>query len=163
MMAGAAIGKALRRPWLALPAAFASHLLLDVTPHLDSHALFGADGTGPTRPVVALTALDILLGIVLVLWAVGRQPGRRLMLWAAFLAVVIDLVDNVPPWNAWFRAWPVGARISSLHHGIQHNVTPAEWPLGVGTQIALVAAALWVLRLVPHRETADRGRELHEG
>ena len=48
MVAGAAIGRLLRRPWLAYPAAFVSHFLLDIVPHIDSHALFGADHGGLT-------------------------------------------------------------------------------------------------------------------
>ena len=58
ILAGAAIGKVLRRPWLAWPVAFVSHFLLDFTPHLDSHAVYGVEQgghwpqrRGMTRPV----------------------------------------------------------------------------------------------------------------
>ena len=128
MVTGAAIGKVTRRLWIALPVAFLSHFVLDFIPHLDSHAMFGVKGGGPTRGEATMAALDALIGIALVIWAVDRQPGRRTMLLAAFLGIVIDLVDNVPPWSHWFRAWPVTSWLSVFHHAHQHNVTPAQWP-----------------------------------
>ena len=154
MMAGAAIGKLTRRPWLAFPAAFASHFLLDRVPHLDSHALFGVQHGGPTGLEAGTAIADIAVGVVLVVWAVGRQPGRRVMLGSAFFGVLIDLVDNVPPWGVWFTNWAGTAWLSTFHHAFQHNVTPAEWPLGVGTQLAVIAAALGVI--LRRRRTAGR-------
>jgi len=145
MIAGAAIGKATRRLWVGLPVAFLSHFVLDFIPHLDSHAMFGIKGGGVTRGEATMAALDALLGIALVLWAVGRQPRWRAMLMAAFLAIVIDFVDNVPPWSQWFRAWPGTSWLSAFHHAHQHNVTPAQWPLGFGTQIAVTAIAMWLV------------------
>ena len=163
-IAGAAIGKGLRRPWLALPAALASHFLLDWTPHLDTHALFGAATGGPTRAESLGALADTIVATALVLWAIRRQRLRRLMLASAFCAVAIDLIDNVPPWSAWFRAWPGTAWISAFHHGTQHNVTPAQWPLGFGVQILVVGVALWVI-LRPDRKVevdCDEKREREE-
>src|SRR5690242_16538088 len=106
LLTGAAIGKVLKRPWLAWPAAFASHFLLDHVPHLDAHALFGVAHGGPAQPEVAMAVADGLLGILLVLWAIGQQPGRRVMLGGAFFAMLIDLLQNVGPWSAWLAHWP---------------------------------------------------------
>lgn len=147
MLAGAAVGKALRRrPWLALSAAFGSHFLLDFVPHIDSHGLFGIKGGGLTRPEVAMATLDTLLGIALVLYAVGRHPGRGVMISAAFAAIVIDLLDHVPPFSAWFGPWPGTSWLSSFHHECQHNVAPANWLVGFATQIPVVGFCLWSIR-----------------
>ncbi|MBI3948760.1 MAG: hypothetical protein HY321_22815 [Armatimonadetes bacterium] len=145
VMAGAAIGKLVRRPWIAYPAALASHLALDVVPHLDSHGLFGAAGGHLTPGEAAAAALDTTAAIALVLWTTRGQPERRAMLFAGFLGAVIDLLDNVPPWNAWLRALPGAAAASDFHHGIQHNVAPSRWVLGFGTQAAVVGVALAVI------------------
>jgi hypothetical protein len=145
LIGGAALGKALQRPALAWPAALASHFLLDRVPHLDSHALFGSPH-GITVAEAAMATVDVLLGVLLVLWAIGRQPGRHVMLGAAFFALLMDLLHNVGPWSAWLSHWPPTAGIFAFHRSFQHNVTPAEWPLGLGTQVAVVAVALWVLR-----------------
>jgi hypothetical protein len=146
MMTGAAIGKIARRPQIALPAAFASHFVLDAIPHLDQHALFGVAGGRVTVGEAWATVVDVFLGVTLVLWAVGRQPGRRTMLWAAFMAIVIDLVDNVPPFSHWFRGWAGTLWLSRFHHGIQIHMTRSQWVIGFGTQIVVFAAALWVVR-----------------
>ena len=144
MLAGAALGKALRRPWLAWSAAFGSHFLLDRTPHLDSHSLFGVEYGGPTVPEAAMAILDTALGVLLVVWVARCQPEPRVMLGGAFFALVIDLLDNVPPWGDWFTTWPGTAWLSAFHHMSEYNVTPAQWPLGVATQLMVVGIALWV-------------------
>jgi hypothetical protein len=51
------------------------------------------------------TLVDVVLGVALVLWATARQPWRRAAIWAAFAAVVLDLVDNGPPWGPHFQTW----------------------------------------------------------
>jgi hypothetical protein len=145
MSVGAAVGKTLKRPALALPVAFGSHFLLDAVPHLDSHGLFGVAGGSVTRPEAAMAILDFLLGVALVIWLAAGHRDRRTVLLAALAAILIDLVDNVPPWSGWFRACTVGSWLSAFHHGFQHNVTPDHWLLGFGTQAAVVAAALLVL------------------
>src|SRR3712207_1480621 len=92
LLAGAAIGKALRRrPWLAAATAFGSHFLLDFTPHLDAHALFGSPGGGPTRLEAATATVDTLLGLLLLAWAANRTGSRKALLGGAFLAMLIDL------------------------------------------------------------------------
>lgn len=145
IIAGAAVGKTLRPAWVALPVAFGSHFLLDNIPHLDSHALFGAPDR-ITRPEAIMALADVLVGSALVLWAVWRQQGRGVMLLAALLASVIDLVDNVPPYSGWFRGCAATSWLSAFHHGFQANLPPAQWPLGFSTQAAVVAIALWAVR-----------------
>ena len=144
MLVGAAVGKTLKRPALALPVAFGSHFLLDALPHLDTHGLFGVAGGSVTRPEAAMAIPDFLFGAALVIWLAARLPNRRTILLSALAAILIDLVDNVPPWSGWFRACRIGSWVSAFHHGFQHNVTPDHWLLGLGTQAAAITAALLV-------------------
>jgi hypothetical protein len=163
LVTGAAIGKSVRPFWLAAVAAFASHFVLDFIPHIDTHGLFGVSGGGPTRAEVVGTLCDVALGVALVLWVTvarparaGRHPGslslgtrqpwRRAAIWAAFIAVVIDLVDNVPPWGPHFQRWVGTAWFSHFHHGIQHNLARSEWALGLAIQVAFLGIAIWVTR-----------------
>lgn len=154
MLAGASMGRSIRPAWLALPVAFASHFALDVIPHLDSHALFGAPG-GPTRGEVTMAALDTLAGIALVLVLTWRLPHRGLSLAAAFFGIAPDL-DNLPVLGTWMRASPLTPYVA-WHHAIQHNVTPADWMLGFGTQAVVVLVAAWfLLRPTQQGETTPR-------
>jgi hypothetical protein len=145
VLAGAAIGRGLRRPWLAWPVAFGAHFLLDLTPHLDEHAMFGVDHGGPTPLEATAGILTFVFGLALVAWLVRRQPDRRVMLGGAIFPILIDVIEKVPPLGPRFMAWPGTAWITAFHHAFQHNVTISQWPLGIGTQVAAVALSLAVL------------------
>jgi hypothetical protein len=144
MVVGAALGRVLRRPWLAYPVAFASHFALDTLPHLDSHALFGVEHGGPTPWETASGVTDSLVGAVLVSLLARRQPGRRVMMGSALCAILIDLAEYVPPFGPWFQTWAGTAWLVGFHHRIQHNLTPAQWPLGAATQALALGLALAV-------------------
>jgi hypothetical protein len=146
LLAGAALGTALRRPWLVMPVAFMSHFLLDFTPHLDAHALFGAPHGGPTRGEIVAACLDGIVGLILLTWLSRRHPAPKSLWLGAFCALLIDLVDNIPPWNRAFRTWAITAPIHAFHHGIQSNVVPAQWPLGLSTQLLVSGVAIWYVR-----------------
>ncbi len=121
---GAVAGKTLgRRPWLALPAAFASHFVLDTVPHVDSHTLYGAAQGGPTAAEAGVAVGELVLGWLVVVLLTRSRSWRTMALAGAFCGIVIDLVDNVPPWGASFSAWPGTAWLSQLHHGIQPSMT----------------------------------------
>lgn len=145
IIAGAAVGKAVRRPWVALPIAFLSHFALDAVPHLDTYGIFKGPN-GLTTAAIAAAGVDSLVAVALVVWAVGRQHGFGLMYGAAFAAILTDVVFNNPLWGEWFGQWPATAWLSLFHHDAQHNVAPSQWPLGFGTQAVVMAASLWVLR-----------------
>lgn len=156
ILVGAAVASKVRQPWLAMSLAIGSHFVLDFIPHLDSHGLFGVAAGTPARPEVVMALLDALSGAALVVWLVARRPNRRLLVTAAFLAVAVDLVDNVPPWNAWLRSFPVALRFSIFHHSIQHSVASSEWVLGFGTQIAVIVSTVWVLLSVRRSKGSER-------
>jgi len=145
ILTGAAIGRATGRAWLAYPAAFGSHFLLDWAPHLDSHAMYGLPEGGPTLPEAGIAVTDFVLGAALLIWLVHRDSDRRLVLTAGLMAIIIDLFELIPPIGPLFKSWPGTAWLSAWHHGIQDNVTPDQWPLGVGTQVAVIALSLAVI------------------
>ncbi len=147
ILTGAVAGKALAsRPWLALPAAFAGHFVLDVVPHVDSHTFFGVAQGGPTVPEAGIAVADSILGCVIVALLTRSRPWRAMALWGAFCGTVIDLADNLPPWGDWFSTWPGTAWLSDFHHGIQPHLTPHQWLLGFGTQLVTIATMVWLLR-----------------
>ena len=146
IITGAAIGRATGKMRLALPLAFLAHFVLDYIPHLDAHGLFGRAGPGVTPMEAIGASADAALGLTLVLWATRRQPLRPVMLWAAFFGVVLDLLDNVPPFTGLFRGWSGTLWLSAFHHAHQHNVPIPSWPLGFATQLVVVLIGIWYLR-----------------
>lgn len=145
LLTGAAVGVALcKHPRLALPAAFATHFVLDATPHLDSNDLYGSP-VGATVPEVGIAVVDFVLGCMVVIALSRGQPWLRMALWGAFSAIVLDLVTVIPPIGHWFAAWPGTAWLDRFHHGIQPYVPPDNLLLGFGTQAAVIAAMVWLL------------------
>ncbi|MFO7948501.1 MAG: hypothetical protein R6V19_16985 [Armatimonadota bacterium] len=156
MLTGAVIGSTMpRRPWLALPLAFASHFVLDVVPHVDSHTYFGVAEGGPTVPEAAIGIADFVLGWVVVVVLMRAHPWRATIWWAAFFGIAIDVVYLIPPLGTWLRMWGPTAWLDSFHHGIQPRLTPDQWLLGFGTQVVVIVAAVWVLVRQRAHQTAQ--------
>ena len=154
MMAGAVIGKFSRRAWLAWPLAFLSHFLLDITPHLDAHNLFGVANGRPTAPEALMAIADFAVGAAVVTWLAWRRPNRRAVLGAALFAILIDLVEYVPPFAFWFPRWPGARALADFHHAFQANVPRNRYSLGIATQVAAMALALlYLLRPGPQPES----------
>ena len=97
LLAGAAIGKTVRRPWIAWPAAYLSHLALDFTYHIDNHALFVRNYQAPPEAFPALAASDVAaaVAIPIAIWLTWRQPRRWPIIIGAFFADLMDLTDSL--------------------------------------------------------------------
>lgn len=133
---GAAIGLALRNPWLVVPAALLSHFVLDALPHFHHHS-FGDSSRRPwsasLRRMIALDATLVLASIVAML----TQPHLR-------GAILLGITSAMLPDLLWPLRGAV-ARLESffrLHQAIQW----AEKPWGVWVEAPyclLMLALLW--------------------
>ncbi len=146
IVVGAAIGTALHRPWLAWPAAYASHFLLDRLPHLDPHALVGVPNGRPTRREVAWGAVDTLVGTALGLWLAWGRPEYRVMVGAAFFAVLPDLMCF--PWLDWRRVWSPVVWLRGLHQLAHCAIRPGDRLVGFGTGVAALLASVGVIHFM---------------
>ncbi len=140
MLAGAAIGRALQRPYLALPVAFASHFVLDSVPHFSHESL-----AGQSASQAVLGVADVAVGVILVLWLSAGRSRRLLIVSCAFAAMAMDLFDHVPGLQSPLHWLPLGDELTRLHHGLQDDVSSGDWPLGLATQLWTVAMAVGVL------------------
>ncbi|MCL5433299.1 MAG: hypothetical protein M1524_04270 [Patescibacteria group bacterium] len=104
---GAVIAAKIGNPELAVPIAFASHVLADLTPHWD----LGTNGNArKDKHIVAKTAVDISVGFVLsFIMLTFLFPGTNLY-YAFFIIITSQLLDwitmpyiffYVPPFT-WF-------------------------------------------------------------
>jgi len=142
LLTGAVVGHTFRRPWLAWPVALLSHFLLDFVPHLDSAGLFPASSGHVTSAAAAVAVVDTVAGIALVVWLSRGHPQRGTVLGAACFALLPDALFNVPPWGPWLATWPGTQWLQAWHQASSQGVTAAEWPLGLGTQVAVTGLAV---------------------
>ena len=156
VLAGAATACAVKRPALAVPAALASHLVLDYLPHLDTHGIYGQASGGWTKAEFTMGLADAAIAAALIIWLALRRSDWRLVILGAVCGVIIDLACNMPPCREWMQSMPATATFAAFHHNMQHNVPREQWPLGFGTQIAAIAAALiLLLRSQPEKEASQ--------
>ena len=146
MVAGAALARRVHPGWLALSLAFLSHFLLDMIPHIGTHKFLNPAVSRLTVSESIFATLDFLVGAALVAWAAHGQADRRMVFAGGLLGIIVDLVEYVPPWNAWYAASPGVSRVIAFHHAIQCNVGFNLWPVGYGTQILVIAISLSMLR-----------------
>jgi len=145
LFAGAALGVVLRRPLYALPAAQASHFLLDCVPHVDAHSLFGKAGASPTPLEATVAVADFLVGLAALLYLTRSRRDRRRGLCAAIVGLAPDLIDISPRLGSAFRAWFLTQPIYAFHHAIQPRLSPHHLFTGLVFQVLTVAVAGWLI------------------
>ncbi len=138
LLVGAAIVKAIPNPAISLPAAFASHFVLDSVPHWDGSpkAPFG-------KLFYALVSLDYFFGLLLVWWFSLDNPNQMLILLGAVTATSPDFLlgsykNFRLPWNKW--VWY--ASFNEFHRSIQSNLKIAP---GLATSLVASAIAIFIL------------------
>lgn len=154
MLVGAGIGKALQRPALACPAAYLSHYVLDAVPHLDGGGLFNVVGP-PTLAVKVLGVADLAIGAVVVWWLIRGRPLSRTMGWAAFCAILVDIIDYVPPWCEWVHHCKWISWYSFAHDLYSHGMMRDQWLPGFGTQIVTAFLGAWFITRTPRALTCS--------
>ena len=131
-LTGAWIGTVISSPAIAIPIAFASHIILDVLPH------FGRSSQRAAQAVLAVDAALVMI-IVGAVW----QSGNRLALACGVCALSFDFI-----WlplviaEARGRAY-VMSTIGRIHHGIQWGERP--WGLAIEVPFAFMILGLWVV------------------
>jgi hypothetical protein len=152
---GAAMGKLLRRPWLAWPVAYASHFVLDAVPHVDPHAVFGLASGAPTQPEVFWGVVDTVVAVALGLWLVWGQKERWTMVGGAFFAILPDLLCD--PWLDWDRAGWLLVWLRHVHRLCHYDTLRGQWLLGAANEAAVVAVSVWAARFRHARRSATAG------
>ena len=144
LLAGVAIAASPENPSLTLPAAFFSHFVLDAMPHLES-TTFSNQHKGvdyyPNKKEVFWAVVDVIVGIIIVI-GLYLKTKNPFILFGAFLAVLPDLVLNIPSWYR-LRRLPILKYLYRFHDKIHFNVKPKYWYWGIPLQLILLGAILW--------------------
>ena len=82
---GALVAAAINKPWLSLPAALASHFMVDTIPHWD----YELKGGHKTRQLAAMIDFTLALFLLLIL-ALTVDASRSLIIAGGILAILPD-------------------------------------------------------------------------
>lgn len=135
LLVGAAIAHSIPEPAISLPAAFASHFVLDAAPHWD-----GSPSAPFSKKIIGGVMADYLFGAALIFLITQGDPRQAIILLGAFLATLPDFV------MAFSRhiqtpliKLPLVGKFNKYHSHIQTNVKLAH---GLLASFAASAAAL---------------------
>ena len=149
ILAGGAIGKRVKWPYVALLLAFGSHFVLDRIPHVDAVSLWGLGSLKSDLGAAAGTVAGALLLLVLA----RRQRRANWILWCGGVAAVVDVFVMVPLWFPGTAHLPVLHHLRRLHCATAGDVAASGWVLGLATQAVIVALAILILwPRVEHKE-----------
>ncbi|KKT28463.1 hypothetical protein A3G55_01285 [Candidatus Giovannonibacteria bacterium RIFCSPLOWO2_12_FULL_44_25] len=162
-LVGAALGSATGNPYAGFLGGFLSHHLMDALPHFDQgsfrvrerRALYLGDinfeentiGTFGARDW-AMLFIDWLVSLILFAIIFISSPPEQwgLIIIGALGGILPDVVDSSPLWSIKLREKIPSMSKYNDFHGFFHWTVPAKkWPLGMLTQILLIAASLWYL------------------
>jgi hypothetical protein len=135
-LVGASIGSLLPNPYLSIPAAVVSNLLMDLIPHWDT-------GTGwrqrPRLVTFIMTGIDVILGLILAFLIFYPKTNSLYLISVIFAATLPDYLEapylflgwDFPPFS-WFY------RFQSKFHARDGTF----W--GIVTQIAIVSPIVYL-------------------
>ncbi|HWA51712.1 MAG TPA: hypothetical protein VG895_01500 [Patescibacteria group bacterium] len=141
---GAAIASKIPNPFIAIPLAFASHFILDITPHWNPHINREIKKYGhPTKQSINIIRIDsavaLVLGSALALHA-GTPMQAANVLACSFVAVTPDVVEI--PYYFLHKKYTVLEKWIAWQKSIQADAEPV---IGLATQFIIVLVALfWI-------------------
>lgn len=138
---GAAIATAIPNPLISIPLAFASHFILDMTPHWNPHLNTETKKYGRlTNKTLIIIGLDLACALLLLIYLYKAGNNNLNILLGAFAAILPDVVEG--PYflfglkNKYLTIW------MKFQKAIQADAN-VFW--GLLTQIAvLIACYFWI-------------------
>ena len=143
---GMAVAKLARRPLLAFPLAFLSHVVLDAIPHTNYPWLVGQPSSDLALWGTIGLVLDTELSLLLILTIAMPRHDRRLLIGGAVCGVLPDVVELLPVVGPLLATWPVTEMWVHLHHSLQDQLPPPPLAVGILTQVLATVAGVWIVR-----------------
>jgi hypothetical protein len=140
---GAAIATAIPNPFIAIPLAFLSHFVLDMTPHWNPHLntekrTYGRITTQTTMIIVGDVVLALVVGGFLAARVLPDSGHAATILLSSFAGVLPDVVEG--PY--FFLNWKTKfiEKWLKFQKSIQNDAEPF---LGLSTQVITLLASFW--------------------
>lgn len=159
---GAAVGISVGNPLLGFGLAVISHHVLDALPHFDQGSFYIDSDKGPNwagaiyeekqkfkgaRDWIILFADWLVSGIIfLILFYKSPIHYWGLIAAGALGGLLTDIFDTSPFWKEKFRKTFAGRTCHKVHHFFHWSLSMKFWHLGIGLQVAIVAAGLLYIK-----------------
>jgi hypothetical protein len=144
LLTGAVIASTPVNPFFSLPVSFLSHFVLDAFPHLEA-TTFSVKKEGedyyPSQKEIFYVALDAIFGLLILLFIYLKLKNPFILL-GAFLAILPDLIDNMPLWYK-IRKIPGFKQFHQFHDKIHFGLKPKAWIWGIPLQLVLLGVIIW--------------------
>ena len=139
---GAAIAASIPNPYVALPLAFASHFLLDITPHWNPHLNTELNKNGKITPnttalIIGDSALGLVLSFAIASTAYPDYGRMMIILLGAFAAIFPDLIKAPHYFLKYNGKWLMDYIAWDKKIQADASLIP-----GIATQVIVVIAAL---------------------
>jgi len=147
LLAGMSIGKATGNPYIAAPAGFISHYLIDALPHFEGSSFrkVGDKEEGFKNWVEWLLVILDLLFVIFILFYFKIWQHPTLLI-GGFFAMLPDLFDHVPFWNKFFRKTKLFKWLHDKVHAEIHWTTYGKWiPVGILIDAIFIGVCFWYL------------------
>lgn len=139
---GAAIASAIPNPLLSIPLAFASHFLLDMTPHWNPHLNTETKKYGRlTNQTLLIIGFDLACALLLALYLYKYGGSNPNILFGAFAAILPDAVEGP------YFLWGYKNKYLDIWMKLQKSIqADANLFWGLLTQVVvLIASIAWIL------------------
>jgi hypothetical protein len=148
ILTGAIIGILLSSIPAIIVIAFLSHFVLDAIPHTEVSTFRPIELRNDPRSVKSIdyvvVAIDIILGIGIVIYLLTRRENFLLPMVGIFFAEIID-IDNLPWWQYHISRLPIVKQLSHFHSWIHFDLKTKYWLVGVIVQLIIIGGAICLL------------------
>jgi hypothetical protein len=147
LLVGMSIGAAMGNPYIAAPAGFVSHYIVDALPHFEGSSFREAgDRAEGFKNWVEWFFVILDLSFVVFILIYFKKWWHPAPLIGGFFAMLPDLVDHVPFWNKFFRKTKLFKFLHDKIHAKIHWTTYGKWiPLGILIDALAIGGCLWFL------------------
>ncbi|PIR91246.1 hypothetical protein COU02_00810 [bacterium (Candidatus Gribaldobacteria) CG10_big_fil_rev_8_21_14_0_10_37_46] len=145
LLTGAAIGQASDSILPAFFISYISHFFLDMLPHWEATLLGGKQKLTYSRIQIIITAIDGIIGTILVILIVFKSDNIWPIIAGATGAILPDVFDNIPLWMQFFRQTKPFSYLWEFHRDIHFPLQPKYWYWGLPLTIIITGGLLWYL------------------
>ncbi len=114
-------------------------------PHWEATLIGGKQKLTYSRVQIIVTAIDGIIGTILVILVVFRNDNIWPIIAGASGAILQDVFDNFPLWMEYFRKTKPFSYFWDFHNDVHFDLAGKYWYWGLPLTIMITGGLLWYL------------------